>query len=57
MDTLPYLIAAIVLLPAIGCAVWAWRAMRQTENELRVEAGLDKGDFDIGTWPRSARVT
>lgn len=57
MDILPYLVAALVLLPAIGSSLWAWRSFHQAETALRVEAGLDKSDFDIGTWPASARFT
>ncbi len=56
MDTLTYLIAPLVVLPAIGSAVWAWRTMARAETDLCIEAGLDTGDFEIGTWPRSARV-
>jgi hypothetical protein len=51
MDILPFFIAAIVLLPAIGVMLWAWWTMQRAENDLRVEAGLEKADFDIGTWP------
>jgi hypothetical protein len=57
MNTLTHLIAALVVLPAIGSVVWALRTLRRAETDLRVEADLDHGDFDIGTWPRSARVT
>ena len=57
MDTLPYLIAALVVLLALGVSVWAWRTMHRAETALRAEAGLDQTDFDIGTWPPAARVT
>ena len=56
MNTLPYLIAALALLPALAAAAWAWRTMNRAESALRGEAGLDRTDFEIGTWPQSARV-
>jgi hypothetical protein len=54
MNTLPLLIAALVMLPAIGVMLWAWSTMQRAENDLRVDAGLEHGDFDIGTWPSSS---
>jgi len=51
MNNLPLIIAALVLLPAIGAILWAWWTMRRAENDLRVDAGLERADFDIGTWP------
>jgi len=54
MNTLPLLIAALVMLPAIGITLWAWRTMQRAENQFRVDAGLDHADFDIGTWPLSS---
>lgn len=56
MNNLPLIIAALVLLPAIGVVVWAWWSMARTEDDLRTAAGLQGSDFEIGTWPTSARV-
>jgi hypothetical protein len=56
MNNLPLIIAALVLLPAIGAMLWAWWTMRRAENDLRVDAGLERADFDIGTWPSSRRT-
>lgn len=53
MDTLPLIIAALVVLPAIGVMLWARWTMQRAENDLRVDAGLEKADLDIGTWPSS----
>ena len=50
------LIAAFVMLSAIGVALWAWWTMRRAENDLRADAGLEHADFDIGTWPSSKRT-
>ncbi len=54
MNTLPLLIAVLVMLPAIGVMLWAWWTMQRAEHDLRLDAGLDKADFDIGTWPSSS---
>jgi hypothetical protein len=43
MNTLPLLIAALVMLPAIGVMLWAWSSMQRAENDLRVDAGLESG--------------
>jgi hypothetical protein len=56
MDTLPFFIAALVMIPAIGVMLWAWWTMQRAENDLRVDAGLEKADFDIGTWPTSPAI-
>ncbi len=54
MNTLPLLIAALVILPAIGVTLWAWKTMQRTEHDLRADAGLEHVDFEIGTWPASS---
>ena len=54
MNNLPLIIAALVMLPAIGAVLWAWWTMRRAENDLRVDAGLERTGFDIGTWPSSS---
>jgi hypothetical protein len=54
MNTLPMLIAAFVMLPAVGVALWAWLTMQRAERDLRADAGLENADFDIGTWPSSS---
>lgn len=56
MNSLPLIIAALVMLPAIGAMLWAWWTMRRAENELRVDAGLERADFDIGNWPSLSRT-
>jgi hypothetical protein len=53
MNTVSFLMAALVMLPAIGIALWAWRAMNRDASLLRVEAGLQDADVEIGTWPPS----
>jgi len=53
MNTLPLLIAALVMLPAVGVTLWAWRTMQRAESDLRVDAGLEHADLDIGTWSAS----
>ena len=54
MSTLPLLIAALVLLPAVAAAAWAWWSMSRAEDDLRTAAGLETAYFDIGTWPGSS---
>lgn len=38
---LTVLLAALVVLPAAGVTVWAWFAMANDEEELRVFSGLN----------------
>jgi hypothetical protein len=52
MNDFPLLIAALVLFPAIGAAVWGWWTLKRAEDDLLVSAGLHSSDFDIGIWPR-----
>jgi hypothetical protein len=56
MNTPSLLLAALVMLPALGVALWAWWMMQRTEDVLRISAGLEKTDLDIGTWPPSRRT-
>jgi hypothetical protein len=56
MNTPSLLIAALVMLPALGVALWAWWMMQRSEDVLRISAGLEKADLDIGTWPPSRRT-
>jgi hypothetical protein len=51
------LIAALVMVPAVGIMLWAWWTMQRAENDLRVAAGLENADLDIGTWPSSSPAT
>jgi len=51
MNTLSFLIAALVMLPAAGVLLWAWRTYAR--SDLRVDAGLEQADLHIGTWPSS----
>ena len=53
MNTTHLLIAALVLIPALGIMLWAWSTMRRAENNLRIDAGLQPADLEIGTWPSS----
>lgn len=53
MNTLSFLIAALVMLPAVALLLWAWRTMQDARIDLRVEAGLKQTDLHIGTWPSS----
>jgi hypothetical protein len=46
MNTTPLLIAALVILPAVGLVVWAWAAMAQVEDELRTFIGFEGMHFD-----------
>jgi hypothetical protein len=54
MNTLPWLIVAFVMVPAVGATLWAWWTMQRAENHLRADAGLESTDFDIGTWPSAS---
>jgi len=56
MNTPSLLLAALVMLPALGVALWAWWMMQRTEDVLRISAGLEKTDLDIGNWPPSRRT-
>lgn len=40
MDLTAVLLAALVVLPAAGVTAWAWFAMAQDEEDLRVFSGL-----------------
>ncbi len=56
MNTPSLLVAALVVLPAIAVVLFTWRAMRRTERALRLEAGLQTRDFEIGNWPTPGRA-
>lgn len=42
------LIAAFILLPAVGLVTWAWFAMAQVEKELGSLGGFEVMHFEIG---------
>ena len=46
MNAISMLMAAPVILPAVGLAAWAWYAMAQVEEELRVLHGFDGLHFE-----------
>lgn len=47
MNYATLLLAALVLLPATGLAVWAFFAMALAEEELRAFAGFEGVAFEI----------
>jgi hypothetical protein len=47
MNAVSMLIAAVVILPAVGLVAWAWFAMNQVEQELRSFTGFDGLHFEI----------
>jgi hypothetical protein len=47
MNAVSMLIAALVILPAVGLVAWAWFAMTQVEAELRSFTGFDGLHFEI----------
>jgi hypothetical protein len=53
MSALTLLLAVLVTLPAIGAALWTWRAMQSAMNMPRISAGLEVAHLDIGSWPAS----
>lgn len=53
MNSLSFLIAALVMFPAVAFLLWARRTMQDARSDLRVEAGLEQTDLHIGTWPSS----
>jgi hypothetical protein len=57
MTPLSLIFAALVMLLAIGVVLWAWWAMQRAEILLRISAGLEHADLDIGTWPPSTRIS
>lgn len=46
MNDVPMLIAALVILPAVGLVAWAWFAMTQVEEEMRSFTGFDGLHFE-----------
>lgn len=38
----------LILLPALGLVLWAWRTMSQFEEELRAFSAFERADFEIG---------
>jgi hypothetical protein len=47
MNAVSMLIAALVILSAVGVVAWAWVAMTQVEAELRSFTGFDGLHFEI----------
>jgi hypothetical protein len=46
MNDVSMLIAALVILPAVGLVAWAWFAMTQVEEEMRSFTGFDGLHFE-----------
>ena len=46
MTVFAVLIAALVILPAVGLVAWAWIAMAQVEEDLRSFTGFDGLHFE-----------
>lgn len=42
------IIAALLLLPAVGLVAWAWFAMARIEDDLRAIGNFEGMHFDIG---------
>ena len=42
----PVLIAALVIVPAVGLAAWAWFEMAKLEEDLRSFAGFEGMHFE-----------
>jgi hypothetical protein len=57
MTTFSLLFAAFVVLSALGVVLWAGWTMKRAENQLRISAGLEDADLDIGTWPPASRIS
>lgn len=47
MNAVSMLIAALIILPAVGLVAWAWYAMTQVEADLRSLTGFDGIHFEI----------
>lgn len=41
-------IAALILLPATGVAIWAWTTLTRLEQDLRALSGFEGKHFEIG---------
>lgn len=46
MTSTALFIAALILLPAVGLATWAWFAMARVEQELRSFSGFEGMHFE-----------
>lgn len=50
MTTTPLWLAGLILLPATGLAIWAWRALAELEESLQSLADFEGMHFEIGTY-------
>ena len=48
MNPTAMVIAALIVLPAVALATWAWFAMVQVEEDLRTFSGFEGLHFEIG---------
>ena len=55
MTTTAMFIAALILLPAVGLAAWAWFAMARVEQELLSFSGFEGMHFE--SVPNTAEAT
>ena len=46
MSIVPFLVALIVVLPAVGLAVWVWLAMVSANEDLRSFVGFEGMHFE-----------
>lgn len=47
LDFTAMVIAAVVVLPAVGLVTWAWLSTAQVEDDLRALVGFDAMDFEV----------
>lgn len=55
MNPTTMIFVTLILLPALGVAIWAWFAMAQVEEEMRSFGGFEGIHFEIG--PQAAENT
>ena len=46
MNTVPFFVALIVVLPAVGLATWVWFAMASANEDLRSFVGFEGMHFE-----------
>lgn len=46
MSLVPFLVAVIAVLPAVGLAVWVWLAMVSANDDLRSFVGFEGMHFE-----------
>lgn len=50
MTSTPLWLAGLILLPATGLAIWAWRALAELEQSLQSLTDFEGMHFEIGTY-------